>query len=221
VVVPHGAPEFELGRQDELKTRFGWNDRFVALSLGLLGPGKGIEMMINALPAIVQQFPNFLYAIGGVAHPDCGPPCRAYVDYLKSTVQRLNRTRNVQFMESFLEDSQIHEYLQATDFFVALYSASLVTSSGTVSSALAAGRVVVATPFVYAREMLRFNQGVLVRFNDPVSVSAAVVELCRNDEKRKLISDNAYRFGQRMRWNSVAAQYSTLLEEIVQEDQVQ
>ena len=40
------------------------------LSFGLLGPGKGYELAIEALPAIAAAHPDVLYVILGATHPD-------------------------------------------------------------------------------------------------------------------------------------------------------
>ena len=44
--------------------------REVILSFGLLGPGKGYELAIDALPAVVAAHPTALYVIVGATHPD-------------------------------------------------------------------------------------------------------------------------------------------------------
>ena len=40
------------------------------LSFGLLGPGKGYESAIAAMPAVVEAIPSALYVILGATHPD-------------------------------------------------------------------------------------------------------------------------------------------------------
>ena len=44
--------------------------RDVILSFGLLGPGKGYELAIEALPAVAAAHPDVLYVIVGATHPD-------------------------------------------------------------------------------------------------------------------------------------------------------
>ena len=53
VMIPHGVPDRAFVDPDTLKARFGWEGRKVVLTFGLLAPGKGIEVMIEALPKIV------------------------------------------------------------------------------------------------------------------------------------------------------------------------
>jgi glycosyltransferase involved in cell wall biosynthesis len=52
------------------KEQFGVADRTVLLTFGLLGPGKGIEYAIQALPEIVKRHPNVVYLVLGATHPN-------------------------------------------------------------------------------------------------------------------------------------------------------
>ncbi|HVF94848.1 MAG TPA: glycosyltransferase, partial [Sphingomonas sp.] len=53
VMIPHGVPDRALVEPDLLKPRFGWEGREVVLTFGLLAPNKGIETIIEALPAVI------------------------------------------------------------------------------------------------------------------------------------------------------------------------
>ena len=51
------------------KDRFGVEGKSVLLTFGLLSPSKGIEYVIEALPAILERFPNLVYIVVGATHP--------------------------------------------------------------------------------------------------------------------------------------------------------
>ena len=46
------------------------DDGFVLSTFGLISAGKGIETVIEALPAIVERHPEVVYVIAGRTHPD-------------------------------------------------------------------------------------------------------------------------------------------------------
>ena len=54
-VIPHGIPDIPFLDSDLSKAQFGVEGRTVLLTFGLLGPGKGIEHAIEALPEIVRH----------------------------------------------------------------------------------------------------------------------------------------------------------------------
>ena len=53
-VIPHGIPDFPFLETHHAKTKFGFSGRTVILTFGLLSPSKGIETVIDAMPAIVD-----------------------------------------------------------------------------------------------------------------------------------------------------------------------
>ena len=58
------------------------------LSFGLLGPGKGYESAIAAMPAVVEAIPSAMYVILGATHPELlqreGEAYRARLEHLAS-----------------------------------------------------------------------------------------------------------------------------------------
>src|SRR3546814_6889544 len=69
-MIPHGVPNRPFAEPDDFKARFGWDGRKVVLTFGLLAPSKGIETMIEALPAAVAEVPDLLYVVLGAPHPN-------------------------------------------------------------------------------------------------------------------------------------------------------
>ena len=67
--VPHGIPDTSFKNPGIYNSQFSLKNKEIILTFGLLGPGKGIEGMIEAMPAIVKENPNVMYLILGKTHP--------------------------------------------------------------------------------------------------------------------------------------------------------
>ena len=133
------------------------------LSFGLLGPGKGYELALDALPAVVAAHPNALYVSS--ARPtriSSGP--RARPTARPSSPGRAGSawSDHVRFVDRFVGRVELTRWLQAADVFVTPYPNLDQIVSGTLSYAMGAGRAVVSTPYAYANELLADGRGVLV-----------------------------------------------------------
>ena len=69
-VIPHGIPDFPFVEPDRAKAKFGFSDRAVILTFGLLSPNKGIEVMIDAMPSILKSRADAIYVVLGATHPN-------------------------------------------------------------------------------------------------------------------------------------------------------
>eukprot|EP00455_Lapot_gusevi_P039883 TRINITY_DN4488_c0_g4_i3.p1 TRINITY_DN4488_c0_g4~~TRINITY_DN4488_c0_g4_i3.p1 ORF type:complete len:1638 (+),score=410.79 TRINITY_DN4488_c0_g4_i3:94-5007(+) len=219
-VIPHGAPETTQVPVERAKQVFNWQERRVILSNGLISPGKGMEYMVAALPEIVRHFPDVLYVIVGRPFPACGQVCIKYLESLKRSVRQLNMTQNVLFVTEFVPLPELVRYLQAADIFVTCYPDPTVSNSGTVSMAMAVGRVVVATPFTFAKIALRQNRGVLVPFKNSLALAKAIVGLLNDPIRMREIGERAYQYMAAIQWHKVAKSYLELASDVVMESSV-
>lgn len=176
-VIPHGAPDRPLRDPAQFKAKLGLAEGPVVLTFGLLSPGKGIETAIQALPAVVARQPHLRYLIVGATHPtlvrDQG---EAYRQSLVALAARLRMEQHVRFVDRFLEDDELLDYLQAADIYLTPYAGEEQITSGTLAYALALGRPIVSTPYVHAREALANGIGTLVPFGDAAAMSAALID---------------------------------------------
>ena len=211
-VIPHGVPVIEYVHPDVVKVEFGWSNRTILLTNGLIHEGKGIDLVIHSLRSVVEAFPSVLYVIVGEPHPAC-LVCKEYYLELQRLVSHLGLTQNVEFVTGFQTQGKLIRYLQGTDVFVMAYRDRTTTNSGTLSMALAAGKLVVATPFEHARAVLP-SRGVLVEYEDILSLSSALKLVVGDTEMRLLYSRAAYSFASQLRWDCVALQYIKKLDEL-------
>jgi len=171
-VVPHGAPARLTARA---ASNSATSERFQLSTFGLISAGKGIENMIEALPAIIEEHPDVVYVIAGRTHPDVARrEGERYRLMLERRVAELGLEDYVEFEDRFLTIDELSDLLHATDVFVTPYCGREQIASGALTFAIAAGCGIVSTPYWYAQDMLASGAGRLVPFDDPSALTAAV-----------------------------------------------
>jgi glycosyltransferase involved in cell wall biosynthesis len=154
-------------------------------SFGLLSPGKGLETVLDALPAIIEEHPETLYVIAGRTHPGVAQrEGERYRPTLQQKVLELGLAKHVEFDDRFLSVAEISELLAVTAVFVTPYLDREQTSSGALTFGVAAGCAVVSTPYRYAEDLLATGAGEIVPFADAAAVSAAI---CRFIDEPELL----------------------------------
>ncbi|MEO5867198.1 MAG: glycosyltransferase family 4 protein [Sphingomonas sp.] len=205
LAIPHGVPDRTFVDPDTLKPRFGWEGRQILLTFGLLSPGKGIETMIDALPAIVADNPAAHYVVLGATHPNLvAREGEAYRDRLKAQANALGVADHIEFIDAFLEHGELIEYLQAANIYVTPYNNPAQITSGTLSYAVGVGKAVVSTPYVHATEILGDGHGVLVDFGDSAAFAREINNLLSSERNRVALSRRAYARGRTMIWPVLA-----------------
>ncbi|HUQ13152.1 MAG TPA: glycosyltransferase family 4 protein [Novosphingobium sp.] len=214
-VIEHGAPERPYGRREAFKERFGWGERKVLMTFGLLGPGKGIETMIAALPAIVARHPDVLYRIVGATHPNLvASQGESYRERLEALAAELGVTANVAFDNRFLDTEELLDQIEACDIYVTPYFNLQQSTSGTLSFAVALGKAVVSTPYVHAGELLADGVGTLVEPRSPEALSDAVLGLLDDPARLEEQSRAAYERGRATTWPRFAEAGAALIESV-------
>lgn len=218
-VIPHGAPNTPFNAGPEAKRRFGLEGKRVLSSFGLISPNKGIEDAIAALPAVVEKEPDTLYLVLGQTHPVVKRrEGEWYRDSLIHQVEKLGLTDNVRFVNEYLSLQQLIEYLLATDIYITPYYANPhQITSGTLAYAMAAGKVIVSTPYTYAEELLADGRGFLYPFRDTNILSETLSRLLTDNALFEKTRRRAYDYGRSMTWQSVGNQYTRLFTEMLNE----
>ena len=207
VIVPHGAPDV-LYEADRAKSRrsLDLQQKFVLSTFGLISPGKGLELAIAALPAIVAEIPETVLVIAGRTHP--GVHRHAGEDYRNSLIEQVEELglgANVRFIDTFLPVEGIAELLGATDVFVTPYINLDQIVSGALTFALAAGCPVVSTDYRYARDQLGNGAGTIVRSRNPEEFADAVMKYARKSQAARDARAVAHKIGASMHWSTVGA----------------
>ena len=207
-VIPHGIPDIPFTDSRFSKAQFGVEGRMVLLTFGLLGPGKGIEHVIEALPEIVQLHPNVVYLVLGATHPHL--VAREGERY-RLSLERLAEERGVKehviFYNRFVSLADLVEFISATDIYLTPYINEAQIASGTLAYVFGAGKAVVSTPYWHAQELLAEGRGILVPFSNPGAIAEGVCEFLDHPERLEETRREAYQIGREMIWPAVAKRY--------------
>ncbi|MDO9368273.1 MAG: glycosyltransferase family 4 protein [Sphingopyxis sp.] len=214
-VIGHGVPDRPFGLTQKFKSRFGFDGKRVVLTFGLLSPGKGLEAMIKALPAIVEDHPDTVYCIAGATHPNLlAHEGEAYRDRLKALAVTLGVDDHVRWIDAFLETEELLDLLAAADIYVTPYTGAEQSTSGTLSYAMALGKAVVSTPYVHAVELLADDHGILVPFQDSAAIADEIKFLLGDPDRLLTLQKRAYLRSRDMIWPAFAARSCALIDEM-------
>jgi glycosyltransferase involved in cell wall biosynthesis len=204
-LIPHGIPSLPEG---DRKHQLGVAGKSVLLTFGLLSPDKGIEHVIDALPAILERHPETVYIVLGATHPHVRERAgEIYRLGLMARAARLGVEASVIFHDRFVSNSELTEFLAAADIYVTPYLNMEQSTSGTLAYAVGSGRAVISTPYRHARELLADGRGILVPRADAAAIAREVNDLLGDDAKRERLGQRAAARGVAQLWPSVARAY--------------
>lgn len=218
-VVPHGAPariaeRAAGGLRARRSTSPAVNDAFRLSTFGLISPGKGLETVLDALPAMIERHPEIVYTIAGRTHPDVSRrEGERYRLLLERRVLELGLGDHVEFDDRFLSIDELSDLLAATDVFLTPYGNREQIASGALTYAIAAGCAIVSTPYWYAQDMLASGAGLLVPFGDPEALADAVCSYVEQPDMLKAARTEAKRIGSTLPWPAVAEATACVLQE--------
>ncbi|WP_066553611.1 glycosyltransferase family 4 protein [Croceicoccus bisphenolivorans] len=212
-VIPHGAPDRPFGRQEQFRQILGLSGRQVLMTFGLLGPGKGIETVIKALPAIAERHPQVVYRIVGATHPDLvARDGESYREGLEQLARRLGVAGHIEWVNRFVDTDELLDQLEACDIYLTPYPGLQQSTSGTLSYAVALGKAVVSTPYLHARELLADGAGVLIEPGSEQAIARAVTDLLDRPEQLDAVQRHAYAKGRETIWPRFADAAAALVD---------
>jgi polysaccharide biosynthesis protein PslF len=212
VVIYHGVPNFTF-KEDltPYKKKLGITSKYMLMMSGLLGPGKGIEYVIEAMPKILSKFPDTQFFVIGQTHPDHIKDQKdVYREKLESMVKLNKLENNVIFINKYLSLEELKEYYEAADVFLTPHLDPQQPTSGTLSYALGAGNLCISTPYNYAKEVLADGQGIIVPFHKSEPIADEVIKHFSSPELMNTVRRNGYKLGKMMQWPRVARRYIDL-----------
>jgi glycosyltransferase involved in cell wall biosynthesis len=215
-VIPHGANPNLAGPRVSL------GDRPIALTWGLIGPGKGLERAIKSFASLKDLDPLPRYIILGRTHPKV----RAahgddYLEGLKGLVEELGLGEIVEFDGRYMDTDSLIETIRGVDMILVPYDSKEQATSGVLVEAIAAGKPVIATAFPHAIEILESGAGIVVPHDDPEAMTRALRRLLTDSSAANEMAHVAESIASTLFWPVVASSYETLFAELVADFSVQ
>ncbi|MBK9800562.1 MAG: glycosyltransferase [Bacteroidetes bacterium] len=212
-VIAHGTHLVPHSDKNTLKRKYELSGKMVLSTFGLIGSGKGIETTLEALPAIVERYRDVVFLVIGKTHPGVlKTEGEAYRLKLEARVAELQMQNHVQFINYFLPQAVLLEFLQLTDIYLFTSKDPNQAVSGTFSYAISCGCPVISTPIPHAQEVINGDSGILIEFNNSSQLGDAVIQLLEDESMRKRLSSNGLHKMASTAWENAAIAHALLFE---------
>ncbi len=217
-LIEHGVPDIDASENNPVKEHPLFRNKRTLITFGLISRNKGLETVIKALPRITAKHPDVNYIILGNTHPGVlKSNGEEYRDSLKQLAVELGVEKHVHFINQFVTEKELFDYLSACDIYVTPYLNEAQITSGTLSYAIGAGAAVISTPYWHAQELLDHNRGRLFNFKDFNALADITIELLDDNTKLSRLKTNAYDYGLKLRWTGIGKQYIDILSQVIAE----
>lgn len=202
LTIPHGAtvpPPAELPSEGPVSF----------LTWGLLGPGKGVEWVIDALAMTPELRGKAIYTIAGQTHPKVFQrQGEQYRNMLKRRAEYLGIEDMVFFDNEYRTVVALLELIQKSHCVVLPYDSHDQITSGVLVDAVVAGRPVIATEFPHAVELTARGVGLVVPHKDPVSMAHAIRQVVNQPRVLSAMANATVPIAAEHSWTSVASKYA-------------
>jgi glycosyltransferase involved in cell wall biosynthesis len=196
--------KFKPRNKIELKKKYDLADKKVILYYGAIREQKGVDHLIQAIPEIINKFPNtrFIFAVRS-------QEVEARDNYL-TVLEKLGCKQHVQFI---LEDVKIEEYVSMADAVVLAYP-NLIATEGNPScllESMASKTAVVTTSLPELQEIVTHDKEVLMaKPGDVPSLIEQINRLLANPILEKNITENAFLISKQFDIKVISGKYLEL-----------
>jgi len=220
-VIHHGTHLIETVNHPAKSQKNYFGNRHVLTTFGLLSSGKCIETALDAMPAIIDKFPDVLYLIIGKTHPSVKKnEGECYRNFLEQKVQDLGLHGHVKFINKYLPLDELLKLLQRTDIYLFTSKDPFQAVSGTFSYAMACGCPVISTPIPHAQEMLAMGAGIIVDCGNAKQLADATLQLLYDPTLLETMKHKALQRIAPTSWQNSALRHVDLINKIGNNKQI-
>lgn len=167
------------------RKKLGWIDRKVILTVGRLQKRKGHDMMIKAMPSILQQEPTAFYCVIGSGEEK---------DYLLELANNLDVKNAVQFLDEINDDLLLSCYQQCDIFILPnrTVGADIEGFGMVLVEAQSCGKAVIAGASGGTRETMKINEtGFIVDCTNESLIANQVTDILKDKKRLETMGQRA------------------------------
>ncbi|BBY63066.1 glycosyltransferase [Mycolicibacterium helvum] len=199
--IPHGAT---VTANVQVKR----SGRPTLLTWGLLGPGKGIERVIDVMDSLSELPGRPRYLVAGRTHPKVlAADGDVYLDSLRERAKSRGVADSVSFDPAYRDAPALAAMVQSAAVVVLPYDSTDQVTSGVLVDAIANGRPTVATAFPHAVELLGDGTGIVVPHDDTDALRSALHMTLTQPRLAGHMASRARLVAPTMAWSVVAKEY--------------
>lgn len=216
IIIPHGTHSNSTVTPEKLKLKYKLQNNLVLTTFGLLSPNKGIEKGILAMKEISATFPQAVYIVLGLTHPNLlQEEGEKYRNYLQQLIDDNNLQNNVRLVNEYVPTKMLMEYLALTDIYLFTSKDPNQAVSGTFLYAMSAGCAIISNSFVLAKEMLDEKTGIIIENGKEHELAENAIYLLQNKKIRVQMGHFAFLKTRDTVWKKVAQKHTGLFEKIL------
>jgi glycosyltransferase involved in cell wall biosynthesis len=186
------------------------------LTWGLLGPGKGIERVIESMGSLHELRGRPQYVVAGRTHPKVlAAEGEAYREARVDQARNSGLAGSVSFDPYYRNVNSLAALIQSCAVVVLPYDSTDQITSGVLVDAVASGRPVVATAFPHAIELLGTGAGIVVDHDDPDAMTFALRQVLSDPRLAGSMAAEGRRLAPTLAWPAIAKSYLALAQRLV------
>lgn len=203
------SKNFYKKKNDYIKNKY--KAKKFILFVGRLSAKKGVEFLIEAMPLILNNFPEMILIIVGEGHEEY---------YLKKLTNELNLIDNIIFTGN-IPNNELLRYYSEAEIFI---GPSIIVEYGdteglglTFVEAMFCGCPVIGTRVGGISDIIIHEKtGLLVEQKNPEQIANAVTRLLEDENLRKrLIKNGMKHVKEKYSWEKIAKKYHRIYKDIL------
>lgn len=203
-VIPHGAYSV-FGTRGDVDAD---PEQNTLLFFGNITPQKGLDTLVESIPAIKRTHPDVTLIIAG-----------------EGTIPRRARTvidehpENFEVHNEFVPNRQVKDLFARAEVVVLPYQEQGGTKghSGTLMTAFSFGKpVVTSTAGDFPTQVRESGAGSVVPPDNPERLTAAIANLLQDEETKERMKANSRKMAERLSWDNIAERHLELYRSVLQ-----